>query len=69
MRGHFPARTARARIGRPPRRAHGVAVGALGGVWNQAGAALRLIGITVMAMDYAGAVVRARLVQRGSGRR
>jgi phosphonate transport system permease protein len=30
--------------------------------WNQAGAALWLIGITVMVMDYASAVIRARLV-------
>jgi len=29
--------------------------------WNQAGAALWLIGITVMAMDYASAIIRARL--------
>ena len=30
--------------------------------WNQAGAALWMIGITVMLMDYASAVIRARLV-------
>ena len=30
--------------------------------WNQAGAALWLIGIIVVAMDYASATIRARLV-------
>ena len=33
-----------------------------GRVCNQAGAALWLIGITVMVMDYASAVIRAHLV-------